>query len=84
MYIIGIEAMYEINVTELRNHLPQYLSNVAMGAEILVTSHGRAIARIMPPIDKQSEAVATLKKLRKSCKVGDVVSPVVEAWDADQ
>lgn len=76
--------MREINVTELRNHLPQYLSNAQNGMEILVTSHGRVIARILPPIDTQSDAINKLKKLQKHCTVGDVLSPVDEKWDADK
>lgn len=76
--------MQEINVTELRNHLPKYLSIVQKGNEILVTSHGQVIARILPPIDTQAEAQLQLKDLRKHCKIHDVTSPVDEHWDADK
>lgn len=76
--------MRSVNVTELRNHLPKYLSSVQKGHEILITSHGEVIARIMPPIDTRLEAQQQLKQLRKRCKVGDVVSPVDEKWDAEK
>ena len=34
--------MREVNVTELRSHLPAYLCNVQAGEELVVTSHGKA------------------------------------------
>lgn len=76
--------MHQVNVTELRNHLPRYLSSVQKGNEILITSHGVVIARIVPPVDTQKEAQAELLKLRKRCKVGDVINPVDESWEADK
>lgn len=76
--------MYEVNITELRNHLPKYLSSVSQGKEILVTSHGEAIARIMPPIDAHAEAVKKLKELRHLCTVGDVMSSIDEHWNAEK
>ena len=41
--------MQSVNVTELRNHLPKYLEIAHKGSEILITSHGHIIARILPP-----------------------------------
>lgn len=73
-----------VNVTELRNHLPQYLSTVQKGHEILVTSHGQVIARIVPPIDTKLSAQNELRALRKNCDVGDVISPVDDKWDAEK
>lgn len=60
--------MRSINVTELRNHLPKYLSSVQKGHKILVTSRGQIIARIIPPADIQTDAQTQLEKLRKHCK----------------
>jgi prevent-host-death family protein len=73
----------EVNVTEFRNHLPKYLESVNKGNEILVTSHGQVIARLLPPIDVAKEAKKQLKKLREFCKIGDVVSPIGEDWEAE-
>lgn len=81
MYIEA-NRMRSINITELRNHLPHYLSTVQRGNKILVTTHGKVIARIVPPVDTKSEALKQLKILRKKCKVGDVVSPIDDEWDA--
>lgn len=76
--------MNGVNVTELRNHLQQYLANVMNGDELIITSHGRPIARIVPAIDVCQEAKKQLHHLRKTCKVGDVVTPIDTSWDADQ
>jgi prevent-host-death family protein len=76
--------MHEVNITELRNHLPKYLSDVTKGDEILVTSHGKVIARILPPMDMRQEAKKRLCDLRKICKVGDVIAPIEDPWQAEQ
>ena len=75
--------MKHINITELRQHLPSYLSSVQKGEEICVTSHGRVIARVLPPVDHREIASKKLEKLRKqSCVIGDVISPIDDVWDA--
>ncbi len=76
--------MQEVNVTKFRNHLQSYLEKAHKGSEILITSHGHVIARILPPIDTQESAKKALKKLQKKCNVLDVVSPIDETWDAEK
>lgn len=75
--------MRQINISELRSHLPAYLGKVKKGEELLVTSRGKAVARLVPVQDQRQEARARLMKLRACCKVGDVVTPLDEAWEAD-
>lgn len=74
--------MREVNVTDLRNHLPAYLGEVQSGEELLVTSRGRVIARIVPARDERAAARERLMELRGRCRVSDVVSPIGEAWEA--
>lgn len=38
----------EAGIRELRNHLSKYLAAVRAGAEIVVTDHGKACARLIP------------------------------------
>ena len=38
----------EVGVRDLRNNLSRYLDRVRNGEEIVVTEHGRAIARVLP------------------------------------
>jgi len=77
--------MTSVNVTELRQHLPDYLKQVQQGEEIAITSHGKTIARLIP--DKQeSEREAALKRLealRGTVIVGDIMAPLDEEWTGD-
>lgn len=79
--------MSSINVTELRQHLPEYLKQVQAGEEIAITLHGKTIARIVPEA-KESKREAALKRLEALCGsviVGDVLGALDEEWlgDAD-
>ena len=46
--------MSEVNVTELRQNLPDYLAEVRKGKELKVTVHGKVIARIVPEQDARN------------------------------
>jgi prevent-host-death family protein len=74
--------MPEVNISELRNHLPQYLSRAEAGEEILVTRRGRVVARLAPVPDARTLAKEQLAELRGRARVGDVVNPVEADWDA--
>jgi len=39
----------EVTVRELKSRLSEYLRKVQAGAEIVVTSHGKAVARLVAP-----------------------------------
>jgi prevent-host-death family protein len=38
----------EVGVRELRNNLSRYLERVEAGEEVVVTDHGRPVARVLP------------------------------------
>jgi prevent-host-death family protein len=77
--------MQEINVTELRKHLPSYLKRVARGEQILVTSNGKVLARIVPPDDPAVAARSRLEALRGTMIVGDILSSIDDVeWSADE
>ncbi len=38
----------EVGVRELKNNLSRYLHRVRTGSELVVTDHGRAVARVVP------------------------------------
>jgi prevent-host-death family protein len=77
--------MPSINVTELRQHLPEYLKQVQAGEEIAITLHGKTIARIVPEIkeSKREAALKRLEALRGTVIVGDIISPIKEEWTGD-
>jgi prevent-host-death family protein len=84
MYIIGMN-MHSVNVTELRQHLPDYLKQVQQGEEIAITLHGKTIARIVPDHQesKRDAAFKRLEALRGSVIVGDILAPIDEEWTGD-
>lgn len=59
----------EISVRELKSRLSEYLRRVASGEEVLVTSRGKTVARLLPPSGKarraarstEDEAIALLQ-----------------------
>ena len=60
--------MREIQASEARTHLPQLLDEIERGESIIITRHGRPIARLIREDvmrrDGQAEAVERLKALR--------------------
>ena len=61
--------MREIQASEAKAHLPQLLDEVERGETIVITRHGRAIARIVPEAQRRQEeidrAIETIKALRQ-------------------
>jgi prevent-host-death family protein len=77
--------MLQVNVSELRKHLPDYLKQVGHGEEICITSHGKTVARIVPERDEADQARLRLRALRGTMILGDVVSPVEDVeWTGDE
>jgi prevent-host-death family protein len=60
--------MREIQASEAKAHLPQLLDDVERGETLIITRHGRAIARIVPEVDRRQEeidkAIANIRALR--------------------
>ena len=61
--------MREVQASAAKTHLPQLLDDVERGETIVITRHGRAIARIVPEADRRQEeinsAIESIKSLRK-------------------
>ena len=61
--------MREIQASEAKTHLPQLLDDVERGDVIVITRHGRAIARLIPEVDRRREeidlAIASIRALRQ-------------------
>ena len=77
--------MTSVNVTELRQHLPDYLKQVQQGEEITVTLHGKTIARIVPDYQesRRDAALKRLEALRGTVIAGDILAPLDEEWTGD-
>lgn len=61
--------MREVQASEAKVHLPQLLDAVEHGETIIITRHGRPIARLVPEAQRRQEeidrAIESLKGLRK-------------------
>jgi prevent-host-death family protein len=73
--------MREVQASEAKVHLPQILDDVERGETLIITRHGRRIARIMPEVDRRQEeidkALAAILELRKRTgriTVGELLS----------
>ena len=77
--------MHLVNVTDLRQHLPEYLQQVQKGEEIMITLHGKSIARIVPNFsdNKREQALKRLDTLRGKMILGDILSPLDDEWTGD-
>lgn len=74
--------MTDISVSHLKNQLHRVLGRVETGEEVVITSRGNAIARIVPVQDKREQAQNRLQLLRKTCRLGDITSPIDVDWKA--
>jgi prevent-host-death family protein len=61
--------MREIQASEAKVHLPELLDHVERGETLIITRHGRRIARIVPEPDRRQEeidrALAGIQQLRE-------------------
>lgn len=72
--------MSVIAVSDFRAHLLHYLKKVERGEKMILASHGKQVAMILPPQNQTEFAREKLKALRKTACVGDVLSPVSKDW----
>jgi prevent-host-death family protein len=49
--------MREIQASEAKTHLPQLLDDVERGETVIITRHGRAIARLVPEAHRRQEEI---------------------------
>jgi len=73
--------MREIQSSEAKAHLPQLLDDVERGETIIITRHGRAIARLVPEADRRREEIektfaelAEFKKSMPQLSLADILS----------
>jgi len=76
--------MRTVAVSELRNNLMALIKKVRAGEDIIVTSRGNEVAKLVPMDNKTQGAKEKLKALRKTAYVDDVLSPVNEEWEASK
>lgn len=68
----------DINISHLRQHLPEYLARVRQGERVRVTSRGRVVAEIVPPTASMADAASARARLRGSLvRYEDPTGPVL-------
>jgi prevent-host-death family protein len=75
--------MSSVNITELRQNLPTYVEQARKGKDVRITVRGKVVARLIADKDEQEAARLRLIALRKTCYLGDVLSPSGDTWDAE-
>lgn len=50
-----------VGIRDLRSRLSEYLGEVRAGTKIVVTDHGRQVARIVPETDDSEQTLAALR-----------------------
>ncbi len=79
--------MKEVNVTEFRQNLPGYLAKVKRGERIKITSRGKVVAELAPPVPAPDMVALAKARLRGSVRRYDrPLEPVVDAdeWDMNR
>jgi len=79
--------MKEVNVTALRQNLPDYLALVERGETVRVTVRGRVIAEITPPKAQADQSALARVRLRDSLLRYDApLEPVIAPaeWDMNR
>ena len=79
--------MIEVNITNLRQHLPDYLARVERGERVRVTVRGRVIAEIAPPAADGEQLDAARMRLAGSLVRYDApFEPVIDSgeWEMNR
>lgn len=82
-----ITPLKNVNVTELRQNLPAYLAKVRRGERLRITSRGKVIAEIAPPVASKAEIEAARRRLRGSVLRYDrPLDPVIDPdeWEVNR
>lgn len=74
--------MEKVGVSALRDNLSMFLDKVKKGEEILITSRGRDLAKIVPIESHMEKSREKLREIGKTAYIGDILSPIDEEWES--
>lgn len=74
-----------VNIRDLRQNLAAVLREAQQGGEIIVTSRGVEVARIVPPAAPQRRPVGLLKgRIRMAPDFDETPADVIAAMEGDE
>lgn len=75
-------AVETVGIYEAKTHLPRLVSRVEQGLEVLITRHGKPVARLIPFRDDEAKraALARLGELRSSVIGPPVTRDEILGW----
>lgn len=73
--------MQTVNISDFRANLLKYLEKANAGEQISVTTNGKLLATIAPPLDQKKLARQELMQLAKTATIHDIVSSTEADWD---
>jgi prevent-host-death family protein len=62
--------MREVQASEAKTHLLRLLDEVERGESLIITRHGRAIARLVPEVDAKRENIRRVIEEMKAARKG--------------
>ncbi len=74
-----------VNFRDLRQNLAGFLRQARQGTEIIVTSRGEEVARIVPPSKPQRRPVGLLKgRIHMAPDFNETPLDIIEAMEGDE
>lgn len=77
--------MCEVTTSDAKTHFSKLLTDVERGKTVIITRHGRAVARLVPETDRRQEEVASaitgileLRKHTGKISIGELISATHE------
>lgn len=76
--------MLSVGISEFRSNMSVILQKVSDGEIVSLHLRGAEIAKLVPSNIASDLAMLELERLRATAKVGDVLSPIEDEWEAMQ
>lgn len=76
--------MLQVGISEFRANMNAILQKVQAGEIVSLQVRGLEVAKLVPSDIASDLALVELERLRETAYVGDILSPLDEAWEVLQ
>lgn len=73
--------MREVQASDAKTHLPRLLDEVERGHTIIITRHGRPIARIVPEVSSRQVEIAKVVEQLRALRASIAARGEALTWD---